>query len=103
MKNILLVGAALAMIAAGATSAAYAKASPPTPEQEAQFLAQCLKNSGGNKTLCTCKADQAMKLIDTDFMKIVLATMKGQTLPVAQSKPYAIYISKSNKVCAPGM
>ena len=44
-----------------------------------------------------------MKLIDSDFMKIVLATMKGQTLPVEQSKPYAIYISNSNKVCAPGM
>ena len=103
MKNILLVAAAVAMLAAGSASAASAKGTPPTAEQKAQFMAECLKNSGGNKTLCTCKADQAMTLIDSDFMKIVLATMKGQTLPVEQSKPYAIYISKSNKVCAPGM
>jgi hypothetical protein len=103
MKNILLVAAALTMIAAGAPSAATAKGAPPTAEQKAPFSAECLRNSGGNTTLCTCKAEQAMKLVDTDFMKIVLATMKGQTLPVEQSKPYAIYISNSNKVCAPGM
>ena len=29
--------------------------------------------------------------------------MKGGTLPVEQSKPYGIYVSKSNAVCAPGM
>jgi hypothetical protein len=44
-----------------------------------------------------------MKLADEKFMELILATMKGATLPVEQSKPYAIYISRSNAVCAPGM
>ncbi len=98
MNKILLVAAALALTLTPALAA-----TPPTAEQKAAFLSQCLKNSDGNTTLCTCKAEQAMKLIDTDFMKIVLATMKGGTLPVDQSKPYAVYVSKSNAVCAPGM
>ena len=98
MKKILFVAAALALTLSPAVAA-----TPPTAEQKAEFLSQCLKNSDGNTTLCTCKAEQAMKLIDTDFMKIVLATMKGGALPLNQSKSYGIYVSKSNAVCAPGM
>jgi hypothetical protein len=79
------------------------QAGPPTEAQKAQFLSECMKVSGGNSTLCNCKADQATKLIDADFMALVLKTMNGATLPVDQSKPYAIYISRSNAVCAPGM
>ena len=76
---------------------------PPTAAQMAQFSKLCLKNSSGNSTLCTCKSAQAPKLIDTTFMALVLATMSGKTLPVEDSHNYAVYISSSNKVCAPGM
>ena len=101
MKKLLLVLAALSMSAGGAVAATAAN--PPTPAQKASFLAQCLKNSGDNSTLCTRKAEQVMKLADEPFMEVILATMKGGTLPVEQSKPYGIYVSKSNAVCAPGM
>jgi hypothetical protein len=80
-----------------------AQASPPTDAQKGQFVSECMRVSGGNSSLCNCKAQQAMKLIDADFMAIVLKTMNGATLPVDQSKNYAIYISRSNAVCAPGM
>jgi hypothetical protein len=86
---------ALMPVAAGAAA--------PSESQKAQFVNECLRVSGGNSTLCSCKAEQAMKLIDADFMAVVLRTMNGATLPVDQSKRYAVYISKSNAVCAPGM
>ncbi len=103
MKKLLLVLAALSLTTGGAF-AATAKATPPTAAQKAEFLRLCLKNSDGNTTLCTCKAEQAMKLIDTDFMAVVIGQMSGKlTLTKEQEKPYAIYVSRSNKVCAPGM
>lgn len=99
----MVVAGALALaLVSGAAQAATA-ASPPTAGQKAAFVKECLRNSGGNGTLCNCKAEQAMKLIDQKFMDIVLATMNGKTLPVEQSRPYAVYISESNAVCAPGM
>jgi hypothetical protein len=78
-------------------------AAAPSAAQQAEFDKVCLKNSGGNKSLCDCKSAQVVKLVDADFMKVVLSTMEGKSLPVDDSKAYAIYISKSNAVCAPGM
>ncbi len=43
------------------------------------------------------------KLIDSDFMQVVLDSMAGKTTPVNDTMKYAVYISKSNAVCAPGM
>lgn len=95
------------MLIAGATVLALAplavQAAAPTVAQKEKFLSECLRVSGGNSTLCSCKADMAMKLVDADFMELVLKTMNGQTLPVQYSRDYAVYISKSNAVCAPGM
>jgi len=98
MKTIgLLVAAAAVMLGTGAALAA-----PPTATQKAQFVKECLRNSGGNTTLCDCKAEQAMKLADEAFMEVILASMNGKPLSHEQNVPYGIYISKSNAVCAPG-
>ena len=97
MKSFVLAAALLTLTVGGALAA------PPTAEQKAQFMKLCLKNSGGNQTLCTCKDAQLDKLIDSDFMKVVLDSMNGKTTPVADTMKYAVYISKSNAVCAPGM
>ena len=34
-----------------------------------------------NDTLCSCKRDAAVELIDSDFMTMVISAMKGETLP----------------------
>ncbi len=106
MKTMILAGAILALLG-GAAMAADATpltgGSPVTDAQKAQFTKLCLKNSGGNSTLCNCKVAQLSKLIDEPFMALVLSAMGGQTLPVEDSHNYAVYISASNRVCAPGM
>lgn len=97
MKKILLTVAALAFCAPALAAA------PPTEAQLGEFSKLCLKNSGGNGSLCKCKVEQAKKLLDGEFMAVVLTTMEGKSLTEAQNKPYGIYISRSNQVCAPGM
>ena len=99
MKRFVLAAALLALTAGGALAAG----SPVTDAQKAEFTKLCLKNSGGNQTLCTCKTNMVGKLIDSDFMKVVLDSMNGGTTPVDDTMKYAVYISKSNAVCAPGM
>ena len=100
MKSFVL---AAAMVAFTAGAAAMAAGAPVTEAQKAEFTKLCLKNSGGNHTLCTCKVNMVGKLIDSDFMKVVLDSMNGKTTPVNDTMKYAVYISKSNATCAPGM
>jgi hypothetical protein len=99
LKRAAVFVGALALLCARGTALAAA----PTAAQKQLFLKECLKNSGGNTTLCDCKAEQAMTLIDADFMQTVLDSMNGKPLPASQSGAYGVYISKSNAVCAPGM
>ncbi len=106
MKTIVLAGALFAMLGSVAMATdpmPLTGGSPVTDAQKAAFSKICLKNSGGNSTLCTCKVAQLGKLIDAQFMDLVLGAMNGKTLPVEDSHNYAVYISGSNKVCAPGM
>jgi hypothetical protein len=93
----------LVAVAAVLVNVSAALAAPPTTLQKAQFTKECLRNSGGNTTLCSCKAEQVMKLADEPFMEVILASMNGKALSHEQNVPYGIYISKSNAVCAPGM
>lgn len=99
MKTIAMVAAAAALI----LSTGASLAGPPTAAQLERFTKECLRNSGGNTSLCTCKAEQAKTLADEAFMDVILASMNGKPLSHEQNVPYGIYISKSNAVCAPGM
>ena len=106
MKTILMAAMALVLmgdVAFGAAATPLTGGPKVTAAQKAEFSKLCLKNSGDNTTLCTCKEKLLDKLVDEAFMTLVLATMNGKTLPVEDSKNYAVYISQSNKVCAPGM
>lgn len=76
-------------------------AASPTPEQRAEFYATCM-GIAGDDTLCSCKADAALKLVDSDFMGMVIASMKGKAPPTNQNVAYNNYIAKSNAVCKPG-
>ena len=95
MKKLLIVLAALAL-----TAPAYAEA--PTPEQKADFLATCLKVAPAAGELCRCKADAAITLIDTKFMAVVIASMKGKDVPDEYYDAYNDYIAHSTEACGMG-
>ena len=91
-----VLAAAVLMATAGLAAAA------PTGAQLDEFNTICLKNSGGNAELCTCKADQATKLVDEAFMTVIIAAMKGGALDPQYAVRYNRYIMESNAVCIPG-
>ena len=76
-------------------------AAAPSAEQRAEFYKTCM-GIAQNDALCSCKADAALKLVDSDFMAMVIASMKGKAPPAEQNVPYNDYIAKSNQICKPG-
>lgn len=89
-----------ALVAVGMlTVPAFAAA--PSAEQRAEFYKTCM-GIAQNDALCSCKADAALKLVDGDFMAMVIASMKGKAPPAEQNVPYNDYIAKSNQICKPG-
>lgn len=95
MKRLLIVAAALMFVAP-------AHAAAPTPEQKADFLATCLKVAPAAGELCRCKADAAMTLIDSKFMAVVIASMKGNDVPDEYYDAYNDYIARSTQACGMG-
>jgi hypothetical protein len=95
MKKLLFVLAALAL-------ATPVQAAPPTKEQQAEFLATCLKVAPAAGELCRCKAEAAMSLIDTEFMAVVIASMKGKDVPDDKYDTYNDYIARSTEACGMG-
>lgn len=81
--------------------ASPAQAAAPTAEQKAEFYKTCM-GIAQNDTLCSCKRDAVDGLIDSDFMTIVIASMKGKTAPVDVTVQYDTYIAHSNAICIPG-
>lgn len=93
MRTLLTLSVLLA-----ATVTAFAA---PTAAQKDQFYAVCM-GIAQDATLCGCKADAAMSLIDERFMGVVIASMKGTASPkAADYDAYNTYVAKSNQVCKP--
>jgi hypothetical protein len=78
-----------------------AQAAPPTAVQKNEFYGVCM-SIASNESLCSCKADAAMELIDSEFMTLVISAMKGDTYPADEQGTYDRYIQQSNAVCIPG-
>lgn len=96
MKSVLTFGM-LALVLT--TGAAFAGA--PTAAQKAEFKSVCVGISG-DESLCTCKADAAMKLIDERMMTYVIAGMKGAgNAPDDVQKQWNDYVARSNQICKP--
>jgi hypothetical protein len=94
MKPSLLTAAvALALVASPAHAA-------PTAEQKADFYATCM-GIAQDDTLCSCKAEAAMTLIDERFMGVVISGMKGKSPAEADYSAYNTYVAKSNQICKP--
>jgi hypothetical protein len=75
-------------------------AAPPTAAQKEEFYAVCM-GIAQDATLCGCKADAAMTLIDERFMGVVIASMKGGAPAAADYDAYNTYVAKSNQICKP--
>lgn len=95
MKKTLIVLAALAF-----TAPAYA--APPTDAQQKEFLAACLKVAPDAGELCRCKAEAVMSLVDTEFMDVIIAGMKGGDVPDEYYDTYDDYIARSTEACGMG-
>jgi hypothetical protein len=95
MKTILIALTALVL------TASTAQAAPPTAAQKDAFYKQCVKTSQ-NTTLCKCKADAAMKLVDEDFMAVIIASMGGKSLDPKYDDAYTAYIVGSTEACGMG-
>ena len=80
------------------TNAAFAAA--PTAEQKAQFHSVCM-SIAQDETLCSCKAEATDKLIDSDFMAVVIDSMRGKTLDPQYAVRYNDYVAHSNQICKP--
>jgi hypothetical protein len=93
MKKLIL---ALPILIASAAPSLAA----PTQAQKDEFYAVCM-GIAQDATLCGCKADAAMTLIDERFMGIVIASMKGASPPAGEYDAYNTYVAKSNQVCKP--
>jgi hypothetical protein len=94
----LMIAALVALV--GVSTAASAAA--PSSEQKAAFYKSCVKN-GGDQQLCTCKADAAMKLVDSEFMDVIITAMSGGSFLRKYDVPYNDYIVESTRACGMGM
>ena len=99
MTKLLLMVAALSMITSGAMAKTIAN--PPTDAQLKAFYAACTHVAPEATVLCKCKEDAAPKLIDTAFMDIVIASIKGKPLEAKYYDAYNEYIGRSNQICKP--
>lgn len=95
MKPVIFAAAAALLFAVAPTQAA-----PPSAEQKAEFYKVCYAIAQ-DEALCGCKADAAMTLIDSEFMKVVIAAMKGTTPASKHYVAYNEYIGRSNQICKP--
>lgn len=102
MKKLLLIVAALALTSSGAMAAKLPViTNPPTTAQLDAFYATCIRIAPEATVLCKCKRDAAPKLIDTTFMDVVIASMKGKPLDAKYYDAYNNYIARSNQICKP--
>lgn len=89
-----------AAVALATLLATPALAAAPTSAQKDEFYSVCM-GIAQNHTLCACKADAAMTLIDERFMGVVIASMKGGSTAQGDAVPYNTYVAKSNQICKP--
>jgi hypothetical protein len=90
-----------ALLTAASMGGALAEGTPPTKAQHDEFYKVCM-GIADDSALCGCKADAAMTLVDSDFMSVIISSMKGKAPPKDDNVKYGIYITKSNAVCKPG-
>ncbi|MET3927834.1 hypothetical protein [Devosia sp. 2618] len=82
------------------TAATPSFAAAPTAAQKDEFYKVCM-GIAQDATLCGCKADAALTLIDERFMDVVIKSMKGGSPAAGDYVAYNTYVAKSNQICKP--
>ena len=62
-------------------------ANPPTDAQLEAFYSACVAVAPAASVLCTCKQKAAPKLVDSPFMDVIIASMKGKALDTSITTP----------------
>lgn len=86
-------------------------ATPSLADVKADYLAACLKASNNNTELCTCKADEAVKVADDEMLGYIVIALsdnakfrdmvqKGE-VPESVITKWPAYVRQSNAVCIP--
>lgn len=98
----------LALIPAAALLAALT-ASPASAGVAEDYMAACMKASGDNTELCTCKTTEALKVADEEMLGYIILNMqdtrkftemvnKGE-VPAKVVAKWPFYVRDTNKVC----
>jgi soluble P-type ATPase len=82
---------------------------PALADVKADYMAACMEASGDNTELCTCKTEQASKLVDEEMMSYIIIALKEPAtfttmigegkVPEAVVKKWPFYVRDSNKAC----
>ncbi|MEP7241841.1 MAG: hypothetical protein ABI697_13230 [Devosia sp.] len=101
MTRLLILAAALVLFAGSAMAKTTTITNPPTQAQLDAFYAACIHVAPEATVLCKCKQQAAPKLVDTAFMDIIIASIKGKPLEAKYYDAYNNYIANSNSICKP--
>jgi hypothetical protein len=102
LQKVIFLGALLALAAAPA---------PAFAEPKDDYMAACLKASGDNTELCTCKTTEAMKIADAEMLPFLILNLsdtqkfndmvnKGE-VPKTVIQKWPFYVRDTNKICLP--
>ena len=89
--------------------AGLAVASPVLADVKEDYMAACMAASGDNTELCTCKTEQASKLVDEEMMGYIIIALSDPQkfttmindgeVPEEVVAKWPFYVRDSNKVC----
>lgn len=99
-------------LAAGLAAIAIGGAGPAQAALKDDYMSACMTQTSNNTELCTCKAEQAVRLADEEMLGYIVTAMqdgeKFRTQIEAGQVPERVidawgpYVMKSNLVCRPG-
>ncbi len=102
LRKLLFLGALVALIAAPA---------PAFAEAKDDYMAACMKASGDNTELCTCKTTEALKIADEEMLPFLILNLndplkfndliKKGDVPQSVVDKWPFYVRDTNKICLP--
>jgi hypothetical protein len=101
----------LALIPAATLVISGLAATPVFADIKEDYMAACMKASGDNTELCTCKTTEALKVADDEMLGFIILNLnepqkfndmvnKGE-VPKAVVDKWVFYVRDTNKICLP--
>lgn len=102
LHKLLFLSALVALIAAPA---------PAFADARDDYMAACMKASGDNTELCTCKTTEALKVADEEMLPFLILNLsdplkfndmiKKGDVPKSVVDKWPFYVRDTNKICLP--